>query len=113
MTTTKKGRNTAEAAAYLGIAKSTLEHHRSNGTGPRYSQDSREITYEDPDLDEWKESRKISSRAEYLARKRSEKGPKLSPAAPKPHPPKPRKRQLKPRTPPDSNNSHSLLDQAQ
>jgi len=101
--TIRKRKNTAEAAAYLGISKSTLEHYRGTpGKGPRYSQNGRTIEYDVPDLDEWDESRKITSRTEYLARKQSEKAAKLQSAAPsKSRQPKPRKRQLKPRTPSD------------
>jgi excisionase family DNA binding protein len=60
---------TAEAAKYLGISKSTLDHYRKTpGKGPRYSHDGRHVVYDKADLDEWRESRKISSTVEYMAR---------------------------------------------
>jgi hypothetical protein len=103
MTIKQKGKNTAEAAAYLGISKSTLEHYReTKGKGPRYSQNGRIIRYDDPDLDEWDESRKITSRVEYVTRQQSEKAAEHhQPATSKSHQPKSRKQQLKPRTPSD------------
>jgi hypothetical protein len=104
--------NTKEAAKYLNVSPSLLEHLRSKGGGPRYSKNGRIIDYDKPDCDDWKESHKISSRAEELARKQSKEAAKLEPAAPKPHQHKPRKRQLKPRTPPDSHNNTPFPDQA-
>ncbi|HEL4163321.1 MULTISPECIES: helix-turn-helix transcriptional regulator [Stenotrophomonas] len=40
-----------EAAAYLGISKSTLEKMRANGRGPRYVRLGRQCFYRRTDLD--------------------------------------------------------------
>ena len=42
-----------EAADYLRLAKSTLDHLRSAGHGPRYSKLGRKIVYDTRDLDKW------------------------------------------------------------
>lgn len=52
---------TAEAAAYVGLAKSTMEKLRIAGGGPAYSALGRVIVYEIHDLDDWVRARKQSS----------------------------------------------------
>lgn len=52
---------TPEAAAYVGLAKSTLEKLRLVGGGPVYSALGRVIVYEIRDLDDWVRARKQSS----------------------------------------------------
>lgn len=45
---------TTEAAAYLGVGKSTLERARIDGTGPQFRRlGSKIITYAIGDLDAW------------------------------------------------------------
>ncbi|MCM8731983.1 helix-turn-helix transcriptional regulator [Hephaestia sp. GCM10023244] len=45
--------NTAQAAFYIGLNKSTLELMRSQGGGPRYRRHGRFIRYHIDDLDHW------------------------------------------------------------
>ena len=43
-----------EAAKYVGVAKSTLDHLRTAGGGPHYRKiGGRKIIYETADLDKW------------------------------------------------------------
>lgn len=44
---------TKEAAAYVGLSKSTLEKLRVTGDGPEYAALGRVIVYQIQDLDEW------------------------------------------------------------
>ena len=116
MGTKNKKHNTASAANFVGVSKSTLEHYRETpGKGPRYSHNGRQIEYDESDLIEWRESRKITSRVEHATRKESEKesekAAKPQSAAPKDHRSRPRKRQLRPRTPADPD-GHGFSDQA-
>jgi predicted DNA-binding transcriptional regulator AlpA len=51
-----------EAAQYLRLAKSTLDHYRSAGQGPRFIKLSRrKILYDTRDLDAWLNHHKQSS----------------------------------------------------
>ncbi|MEK9211604.1 helix-turn-helix transcriptional regulator [Sphingomonas sp. 2378] len=45
--------NTAQAAFYIGLAKSTLELMRQQGGGPRYRRHGRFIRYHIDDLEHW------------------------------------------------------------
>jgi hypothetical protein len=42
-----------ETAAYVRLAKGTLDHMRTVGNGPRYSKLGRKIIYDTRDLDAW------------------------------------------------------------
>ena len=44
---------TREAAAYIGLAKSTLEKLRLTGNGPPYIRIGRVVVYDPDDLDHW------------------------------------------------------------
>ena len=111
-----KKHNTMSAAKFLGVSKSMLAHYRCDpkkkGQGPRYSHNSRQVEYDEADLIEWRESRKITSRIEHVMRKASEKAPREPQSAtPRDHRSRPRKRQLKPRIPPEPEGC-SFSDQA-
>jgi predicted DNA-binding transcriptional regulator AlpA len=48
---------TKQAAAYCNISKKTLEHHRRNGTGPKYIKRSAKLLrYTQQWCDEWMEA---------------------------------------------------------
>lgn len=47
---------TADAAAYLGLSVSTLDKHRSSGTGPRYLKLGGRVFYRRADLDAYLQS---------------------------------------------------------
>jgi predicted DNA-binding transcriptional regulator AlpA len=55
---------TAEAAAYLGLSKSTLDKLRVTGQGPRYAKLGRICVYDLVDLDAFREARKRLSTSE-------------------------------------------------
>ena len=56
---------TPEAAAYLGLAKSTLEKRRLTGEGPPFVRlGGRAIGYEREELDAWLASRRVASTSE-------------------------------------------------
>lgn len=55
---------TSEAAAYIGLSKSTLEKLRVTGGGPEYSALGRVIVYRVEDLDAWVLSHKRRSTSE-------------------------------------------------
>lgn len=46
----------SEAAAYLGLAESTLNKRRLTGDGPAYLKLGRRVVYRQIDLDAWLES---------------------------------------------------------
>ena len=52
---------TAGAAAYSGLAESTLEKVRVSGAGPLYIRVGRVVVYDPDDLDAWLESHKRRS----------------------------------------------------
>jgi hypothetical protein len=54
---------TTQAAAYTGIAKSTLEKLRVYGGGCRYIQIGRVVLYDPADLDVWLDEHKRHSTA--------------------------------------------------
>jgi hypothetical protein len=56
--------DTEQAAAYIGSRPKTLEHWRSVGNGPRYAKSGRSCRYRYDWLDEWLESRSVTSTAE-------------------------------------------------
>ena len=62
--TTKTNRakvRTRGAAAYTGLAKSTLEKLRVHGGGPLYMRVGRVVVYDPDDLDSWLKSHKRRS----------------------------------------------------
>lgn len=52
-----------EAADYLGLKRSTLDHYRWIGGGPRYRKHGGRVKYTAPDLDQWSESRQFQDTA--------------------------------------------------
>jgi len=58
------GMRTKEAAAYLGISKSTLDKYRSSGKGPPYKKSGRICLYFKENLDDWLNSKNIKSTSE-------------------------------------------------
>ncbi len=52
---------TTEAAAYIGLSKSTLEKLRVTGGGPEYASLGRAVVYHTEDLDAWVLTRKRRS----------------------------------------------------
>ena len=60
--------NTAEAAAYVRMAESTMEKLRVSGGGPRFARLSRKcVRYTVADLDAWLASRTVGSTSEKVA----------------------------------------------
>ena len=59
--------NQAEAADYLRLSPRTLERHRVNGTGPRFTKAGRRVIYRVDELDAWAASRTFASTAEFEA----------------------------------------------
>jgi excisionase family DNA binding protein len=53
-----------EAATYVRLAKSTLDHMRAAGGGPRYIKAGRKVLYDTVDLDRWLEAHKQNSTAD-------------------------------------------------
>ena len=56
---------TADAAAYCGLGKSTLDKLRLTGGGPAYSKLNAVVVYDILDLDAWITSNKHQSTSEY------------------------------------------------
>ncbi len=52
---------TIEAAAYVGLKKPTMERFRFLGQGPVYCKLGGAVRYRKKDLDEWLDSRLVSS----------------------------------------------------
>lgn len=50
-----------QAAAYLGLSKSTMDKLRHFGGGPRYFKLGRTIIYDVADLDAWRNERTATS----------------------------------------------------
>lgn len=53
--------NTTQAAKYLGLSESTLEHWRVAGIGPAFYKIGRYVTYTVPDLDAHVEASRCTS----------------------------------------------------
>jgi len=49
----KNGLNTKQAAAYIGLARKTLDNKRAAGTGPHYWRYGNVVIYHKPDLDDY------------------------------------------------------------
>jgi excisionase family DNA binding protein len=56
--------NVKEAAAYIPVAKSTLDKLRVAGGGPRYIRIGAKILYDVSDLDAWMENHKQANTAD-------------------------------------------------
>ena len=56
---------TREAAAYLGLAVSTLNKWHCYGTGPEFLKLGRAVRYRQDDLDAFLETRRLTSTAQY------------------------------------------------
>jgi predicted DNA-binding transcriptional regulator AlpA len=56
--------DTAAAAEYVGLSKSTLEKLRCWGTGPKYLKLNRAVRYRVSDLEGWLNERLVSSTSE-------------------------------------------------
>ncbi|MBY8829818.1 helix-turn-helix transcriptional regulator [Hephaestia mangrovi] len=56
---------TVEAAAYVGLAKNTLEKMRSYGDGPKYIKYRRSVRYRIKYLDAWVLAHMASNTSEY------------------------------------------------
>ncbi|HPE30250.1 MAG TPA: helix-turn-helix domain-containing protein [Parvularculaceae bacterium] len=63
----EKGRcqflNVEAAAEYLGLKRSTLDHYRWVGGGPRYRKHGGRVKYLQSDLEAWSESRQFEDTA--------------------------------------------------
>ncbi|MGU3493670.1 helix-turn-helix transcriptional regulator [Xanthobacteraceae bacterium A53D] len=49
---------TPQAAAYVGLSKSTMDKHRHYGTGPAYLKLGAAVVYRRADLDAWLDARR-------------------------------------------------------
>ena len=58
---------TPDAAAYLGLGKSTVDKMRVTGGGPAYCQFGKRVVYDPTDLDAWAVKHKRSSTSETTA----------------------------------------------
>ena len=56
---------TSEAAAYLGLATSTLNKWRCSGDGPEFVKLGRAVRYRPEDLDAFLAARRLTSTASY------------------------------------------------
>jgi excisionase family DNA binding protein len=62
-----------QAATYVGVSKSTLDHMRTAGQGPRFAKLGRKIIYDTADLDRWVDQHKrnsTSDKPEFRRRRR-------------------------------------------
>ena len=64
---TRRKLSTPEAAAYLGLGKSTLDKFRLTGGGPRFITCGRRVVYDPEDLDAYANARKRASTSERLS----------------------------------------------
>ncbi len=55
---------TADAAAYCGLSKSTLDKYRLTGDGPAFLKLGRSVVYDRADLEAWLNARRFNSTAE-------------------------------------------------
>jgi predicted DNA-binding transcriptional regulator AlpA len=62
-----KNRRVQGAADYCGLSKSYLDKLRLTGGGPVFFRLGRAIVYNDRDLDDWMESRKVASNDNRVA----------------------------------------------
>lgn len=59
--------NVREAAKYLRLSRSTLDHYRSAGSGPRYRKHGGRVVYRKEDLDNWSKDRTYDSTGEKVS----------------------------------------------
>ena len=52
-----------EAAAYLRLKRSTIDHYRCSGAGPKYRKHGGRIAYHIDDLDAWSKSKSYNNTA--------------------------------------------------
>jgi predicted DNA-binding transcriptional regulator AlpA len=74
MTTNLTPLDTATAAEYVGLSKSTLEKLRVFGTGPKYLKLNRAVRYRVSDLEAWLCERLVSSTSEFPSTQSSREG---------------------------------------
>lgn len=55
--------NVAQAADYLGLKRSTLDHYRWVGGGPNYRKHGGRVFYTQTSLDNWSEGREFQDTA--------------------------------------------------
>jgi len=53
--------NVIDAANYLGVKRSTLDHYRCEGRGPKYRKHGWRVLYERAELDRWSKRREYQS----------------------------------------------------
>lgn len=58
---------TAKAAPLIGVSPGTLQNWRVAGKGPRFRKAGRNVVYDIPDLEEWKDANRFSSTSEVGA----------------------------------------------
>ncbi len=56
-----------EAAEYLGLKRSTLDHYRWIGGGPKYRKHGGRVFYTKEDLDAWSSARQYQDTATRIA----------------------------------------------
>ena len=56
----------AEAAAFLRLTRSTLDHYRCEGRGPVYRKHGARVFYPKPDLISWSERNAYASNSQKL-----------------------------------------------
>jgi hypothetical protein len=54
-----------EAATYVKLSKSSLDHMRSAGRGPRFTKIGTRVIYDTRDLDTWLDGHKHTSTADH------------------------------------------------
>jgi len=59
--------DTAVAARYLGLSRSTLEKFRVYGGGPRYHKYLKVVRYRPEDLDAWLNDRVVSTTSDTIS----------------------------------------------
>ena len=70
----KRHLRTKDAAAYIGLSKSTLEKMRVTGGGPPFIKMGKTVVYDVTDLDAWMAERRFRSTAEADAARQAAAG---------------------------------------
>jgi predicted DNA-binding transcriptional regulator AlpA len=65
--TSRKKLSTYEAAAYLGLGKSTLDKMRVTGIGPAFIKIGKRVVYDPADLEAWSAQHKRSNTSQSAA----------------------------------------------
>lgn len=55
--------SSAEAAKYLGLTRSTIDHYRCSGQGPKYRKHGGRVFYHIEELDTWSTARRYKDTA--------------------------------------------------